>query len=65
MEKKYTSNEEEQQDNILREPAISYGKYTEEEIIGSPPLTEEELANAITGEELLERVIPRIKKFFE
>ncbi|MCD8041893.1 MAG: hypothetical protein LUH10_02400 [Tannerellaceae bacterium] len=65
MEKKYKHEEENPDNNVLREPAIQYGEQTETEMTFSSPLTEEELKTAITGEELLERVLPRIKKFFE
>ncbi len=65
MKKKYKINDKSQQNNVVQEPAIPYGNYAETDMELSPPLTEEELKNLLTKEELLERVIPRIKKFFE
>ncbi|MCD7936961.1 MAG: hypothetical protein LUG98_08895 [Tannerellaceae bacterium] len=63
MEKKYKHFEENPGKNMLEEPIAAYTRATDMPF--SPPLTEEELKNAITGEELLERVLPQIKKFFE
>jgi len=63
MTKKYSQPEEEDnQENNLNEPTTEYGMETE--MTFSPPLTEEELAEAITGEELLEAVKKHIHELF-
>ncbi len=48
--------------NVLREPAIQYGRQEETEMAFSPPLTEDELKNAITGDELLDYILKKIDK---
>ncbi|MCD8044669.1 MAG: hypothetical protein LUH10_16670 [Tannerellaceae bacterium] len=65
MEKKYKHEEETPGKNVLKEPAIQYSKQAETEIEFSPPLTEEELKNAITGDELLEYMYDHIHKLFK
>lgn len=62
MKKKYEEPEENNEANILNEPLAEY--VTETEMIPSPPLTEEELANALTGEELREHMREHIHKLF-
>ncbi len=62
MKKEYQQPEENNQENQLNEPAVGYG--TETEMIFSPPLTEEELENAITGDELREHMRKNIHDLF-
>ena len=62
MKKKYEHPEEHNEANNLNEPVAEY--HTETEMIPSPPLTEEELANAITGDELREHMREHIHKLF-
>ncbi|MCD8265455.1 MAG: hypothetical protein LUD02_15945 [Tannerellaceae bacterium] len=54
MEKKYQHAEEKPETNTVSEPTLNYSLPTG--IKSSPPLTEEELADSITGEELLEHI---------
>ncbi|MDH6341708.1 DNA-binding transcriptional regulator LsrR (DeoR family) [Parabacteroides sp. PFB2-12] len=63
MKKKYEQPQENNEANDLHEPMAEY--ITETEMIPSPPLTEEELANALTGEEFLETVLDHIDKLFD
>ncbi|MCD7901650.1 MAG: hypothetical protein LUH22_17870 [Bacteroides sp.] len=58
MKKKYKQPEENNGENILNEPLAEY--ITEKGMKFSPPLTEEELQNAITSDELLEYVLKKI-----
>ncbi|MDL2309971.1 hypothetical protein LJC39_02500 [Parabacteroides sp. OttesenSCG-928-B22] len=62
MKKKYEQPKENNAANDLHEPMTEY--ITETEITPSPPLTEEELANALTGEELREHMREHIHKLF-
>ncbi|MCD8042945.1 MAG: hypothetical protein LUH10_07750 [Tannerellaceae bacterium] len=59
MEKKYEQPKE--NDRTLNEPAIKYGVQEEMKIL---PLTEEDLKDCITGEELREFMHQMIGKHF-
>ncbi len=65
MEKKYDHEKLKPEENRISEPAIEYGVQPDVEMEQLPVLKEEEIENLITGEQLLERVLPRIKKLFE
>lgn len=60
MRKKYTPPEDDSEDNVLREPAPQYVPECEmemdEDSYPQPPLTQEELDNALTTDQLIERV---------
>lgn len=60
MKKKYEQPEESNEANQVNEPVAEYN--TETDMTFSPPLTEEELKNAITGDELLEYIFDKIDK---
>ncbi len=63
MEKRYDLlQEEDPEKNMVNEPAMEYEYNMETERICSPPLTEEELKDAITGDELLEYIFDKIDK---
>ncbi|MCD8179272.1 MAG: hypothetical protein LUE98_18450 [Tannerellaceae bacterium] len=64
MEKKYKHEEENPGNNVLKEPAIQYSKQAETGMTFSPPLTEEELKNAMTGDELREYMRKHIHALF-
>ncbi|MCD7935447.1 MAG: hypothetical protein LUG98_01150 [Tannerellaceae bacterium] len=63
MEKKYKHDQPE--GNRVEEPAIDYGVQRETEMTFSPPLTEEELKDSMTGEEFLDAVLSHIDKLFD
>ncbi|MCC8188261.1 MAG: hypothetical protein LIP08_12365, partial [Bacteroides sp.] len=63
MKKRYNlPQEEDAEKNMVNEPAMEYEYNIETERIYSPPLTEEELKDAITGDELLEYIFDKIDK---
>jgi len=63
MKKKYEQPEENSDSNKVNEPLADYG--TETQITFSPPLTEEELKEAITGDELREYMHSFIDELFD
>lgn len=69
MEKKYELPEESNDENIAHEPApeygTDYGMETDEELREQPPLTQEDLDNALTGEEFTGLWIEYIQKKFD
>lgn len=60
MKKEYEQSEENNETDKVNEPEAAYRAETE--MTFSPPLTEEELADAITGDELLEYIFNKIDK---
>ncbi|GEM_PF-2735752 len=63
MNKNYKQPKEDNEANKVNEPIAAYR--TDTEMIPSPPLTEEELANAMTGDEFLDTVLAHIDKLFD
>jgi len=62
MKKKDKHPEEYNEPDKVSEPLADYG--TETEMTFSPPLTDEELEDSITGDELLEAVTNHIHELF-
>ncbi|MCD7973272.1 MAG: hypothetical protein LUG18_11515 [Candidatus Azobacteroides sp.] len=62
MKKKYGLPEENNEADNVNEPAASFN--TDTEMTFSPPLTEEELKNAMTGDELREYMRKHIHELF-
>ncbi|MCD8030983.1 MAG: hypothetical protein LUF85_09240 [Bacteroides sp.] len=66
MEKRYDlPQEEDAEKNMVNEPAMEYEYNTETERIYSPPLTEEELKSAMTGDELREYMHKFIDELYD
>lgn len=63
MKKEYEQPEENKETDKVNDPEAAYRAETE--MTFSPPLTEEELADAITGDELREYMYQRIDELFE
>ena len=64
MEKKYPQPEDNSEENIAREPEVEYGMEIEEDLYPQPPLTEEELKNALTGDQVIKLWQDYIEKIF-
>ena len=62
MNKEYEQPKEDNNTNEVNEPTAQYKSDTE--MTFSPPLTEEELTNAITGDELREYMHQHIHELF-
>lgn len=63
MKKEYEQPEENNESNKANEPEAAYKAETE--MTFSPPLTEEDLADAMTGEEFLDAVLAHIDELFD
>jgi len=66
MKKRYDlPQDEDSEKNMVNEPAMEYEYNTETERSYSPPLTEEELKSAMTGDELREYMHKFIDELYD
>jgi len=62
MKKKYDLPEENPENNMVREPMAEYQRATDMKF--SPPLTDEELKNAITGDDFWGDILDYVDELY-